>query len=267
MFGQEPQLPVDFLLGRVQEPEGGRTSDWIQEHQRRLEVAFYGARERLHAAALRRKERHDQKGQSDPLEVGQLVYIKDHSVRGRNKIQDAWSPTVHQVLRAPSPGGVVYSVAPVHDLNRSHQVHRTMLKPAGRSNCPEPPSVPPEPQRAAVGDTEDDDVGQWILVRSPGIWTWSAGLDPAGFPPSTSGPVSPQVQVEPPTHASAQLAPTETGPETGASALRRTLRSTAGRHGNPHHLPVSVVSRTDGATNSRVLGSSSMATAAFRPWC
>lgn len=33
MFGQEPRLPVDFLLDRVQDPVGGEVNEWIQEHQ------------------------------------------------------------------------------------------------------------------------------------------------------------------------------------------------------------------------------------------
>ncbi|KAK7898384.1 hypothetical protein WMY93_019237 [Mugilogobius chulae] len=59
MFGQEPHLPVDFLLGRVPESSEGRIEDWVQEHQKRLQVAFDGAQQRLKAAAARRKERHD----------------------------------------------------------------------------------------------------------------------------------------------------------------------------------------------------------------
>uniref|UniRef100_A0A3B3Q5I1 Gypsy retrotransposon integrase-like protein 1 n=1 Tax=Paramormyrops kingsleyae TaxID=1676925 RepID=A0A3B3Q5I1_9TELE len=142
MFGQEPQLPVDFLLGRVQEPEGGRVSEWVQEHQRRMDVAFQGARERMKIAAARRKDRHDQRALVDHLEVGQLVYIRDCTIRGRSKIQDAWSPILHKVLRAPSPGGVVYTIAPVHDLTKSRQVHRTLLKSAPPCGGPEPPSGP-----------------------------------------------------------------------------------------------------------------------------
>uniref|UniRef100_A0A3P8S9K2 Gypsy retrotransposon integrase-like protein 1 n=1 Tax=Amphiprion percula TaxID=161767 RepID=A0A3P8S9K2_AMPPE len=53
MFGQEPRLPVDFLLGRVQDPVGGSIHEWIQEHQTRLQIAFEGARERLKVAAER----------------------------------------------------------------------------------------------------------------------------------------------------------------------------------------------------------------------
>lgn len=52
MFGQEPRLPVDFLLGRVQELLHGGVHEWIhREHSARLQVAFEGARERLGVAA------------------------------------------------------------------------------------------------------------------------------------------------------------------------------------------------------------------------
>lgn len=118
-----------------------------------LTVAFHGTRERLQAAAARRKERHDQGAQNVPLEVGQFVYLRDHGVRGHNKIQDAWSPIIHQVVRAPSPGGVVYSVAPVHNLHVS-QVHRMMLKLARQNHCPEPPDVPLEPPTSADHEIE-----------------------------------------------------------------------------------------------------------------
>lgn len=82
MFGQEPLLPVDFLLGRVQDPVPGEVQDWVAEHQARLHVAFEGARERLVAAAGRRKKRYDQLVQGALLLLGPLVYLQDHSVRG-----------------------------------------------------------------------------------------------------------------------------------------------------------------------------------------
>lgn len=60
MLGQEPRLPVDFLLGRVQEPVAGSVHKWIREHQARLQVAFEGARECLQMAAKRPKMKHYQ---------------------------------------------------------------------------------------------------------------------------------------------------------------------------------------------------------------
>ncbi|KAJ8409316.1 hypothetical protein AAFF_G00235140 [Aldrovandia affinis] len=128
MFGQEPQLPIDFLLGRVGEPTEGRVDHWVQEHQRRLQTAFDGARVRLKVAAERRKERQDQLVRGVDLKEDQLVYLRDHSVRGRNKIQDLWSSTVHKILKAPQQGGPVYTIAPVDALEQVKHVHRTMLK-------------------------------------------------------------------------------------------------------------------------------------------
>ncbi|XP_042072601.1 uncharacterized protein LOC106632647 [Haplochromis burtoni] len=123
MFGRDPRLPIDFLLGRVQDPVPGEVQDWVAEHQARLMVAFEGARARLSLAADRRKERHDQRVHPVPLKVGQLVYLRDHSARGRHKIQDLWSSVVYQVLRAPQENGAVYTIAPVGDLEKVRHVH------------------------------------------------------------------------------------------------------------------------------------------------
>ncbi|KAL1264142.1 hypothetical protein QQF64_004497 [Cirrhinus molitorella] len=118
MFSQDPLLPIDFLLGRVQESEAGTVHDWVREHQTRLQIAFDGARERLIGAASCRKEQHDQKVKEDPLHEGQRVYLRQLGVKGRHKIQDHWCSDVYQVLKAPKDRGVVYTVAPVNNLGK-----------------------------------------------------------------------------------------------------------------------------------------------------
>lgn len=75
MFGQEPRLPVDFLLGRVQEPVGGTGHDWIQEHQTWFQIAFEGARDRSWVAAEHRKKNHDKHVKDHPLKKGQLYVV------------------------------------------------------------------------------------------------------------------------------------------------------------------------------------------------
>lgn len=127
-FGQEPQLPIDFLLGRVPEPAAGGIHSWVVEHRRRLQVAFEGARERLKAAADRQKTHHDRYVRDLPLSEGQLVYLRDHVVRGRHKIQDLWSSVIYQVVCSPEEGGVVYAIALVTDLGKVRRVHRSLLK-------------------------------------------------------------------------------------------------------------------------------------------
>lgn len=119
MFGQEPRLPIDFLLGQVQEPVEGRLHDWILEHQTRLQVGFKGARERLRLATEQQKAQHDQHVRDAPLEEGQQVYLCNVGVRGRHKIQDVWSSVVYQVVRAPTGEGSVYTIVPIGDLSQT----------------------------------------------------------------------------------------------------------------------------------------------------
>lgn len=74
MFGLEPQLPID-LLGRVEEPVHGSVHSWVQDHQKRLNVAYEGARKWLQTAAHKRAERCMVPA-SDPLQLHQLVFLR-----------------------------------------------------------------------------------------------------------------------------------------------------------------------------------------------
>ena len=271
MFGQEPRLPIDFLLGRVQDPVPGQVQDWVAEHQARLRVAFDGARERVLAAAGRRKERHDQRVREAPLVVGQLVYLRDHSIRGRQKIQDLWSSVVYQVVKAPVGEGAVYTVAPVSALHKVRSVHREMLKAVIQPEAADPPPRSPSPPAPAALDGESSsDSEQWFLVSE------SSCLPPVTAPgapcPTGSPVVTPRVVSHVPATSPApesasppacSLSPTDQ-PSTSQQALRRTARATAGHHLNIHHLP-QPVSRNNPASRGPdpVLNAQ---VAIFRPW-
>lgn len=115
MFGQIPQLPVDFLLGKVEEAAAETLHAWVREHQTRLRSW--------------RKQLNNLRVRDAPLgQLGQLVYLSDVGVRGWAKIRDRWSPVVYQVVKAPKEEGSVYSIAPVDDLDKVKQVHRSLLK-------------------------------------------------------------------------------------------------------------------------------------------
>uniref|UniRef100_A0AAQ4QQ76 Integrase catalytic domain-containing protein n=1 Tax=Gasterosteus aculeatus aculeatus TaxID=481459 RepID=A0AAQ4QQ76_GASAC len=160
MFGQDPKLPVDFLLGRVESPVGGKVHEWVQEHQARLRVAFEGARERLQHAADRRKQTHDRHVKDLPLGEGQLVFLRDFSARGLHKTRDRWSSVRYRVLRAPREGGPVYTIVPVDDPTKVRQVHRNMLKAVVGVNpldgAPPCNLVGEEPPAADEPSYEDD---------------------------------------------------------------------------------------------------------------
>lgn len=246
MFGQEPRLPVDFLLGRVQEPVAGRVEDWVVEHQARLQAAFEGAHEKLLAAASRRKERHDQHIRPSSLQEGQLVYVKNLGVRGCHKIQDLWSSVVHQVVKAPPGEGVVYTIAPVDALTKVRTVHRDMLKAQVMTAPVAPPPQPTSLQNSTneVSLGADYDVVMLAPGASP-LETSSAlpqqstvGHPFEGEPEPTLDP--PSTPEAPPItdSVSSVVSPAPLSPS--QAVRRQSTRSTAGQHSNVHHLPRSV---------------------------
>ena len=129
-------------------------------------MAFENARGRLLAAAGQRKERHDRHVREAPLQVGQLVYLRDLGVRGRHKLHNKWSPVLYQVLKAPSGGGAVYTIAPAEELHKAWQVHRDMLKAqVVSSSCP-PRVLSPPASTAPVGSPDSPEDGDlWLLAR------------------------------------------------------------------------------------------------------
>lgn len=251
MFGQEPRLPVDFLLGRVEEPVGGEPQDWIIEHQTRLQMAFDGARARLQEAAGRRKARYDQTVRDKPLTEGQLVLLRNTGLRGRCKTQDKWLAEHYVVVRAPSEGGAVYKIAPVKDQTKVKHVHQSALKPlhgqfpvqlaGGRAS-----RVSRHLSEEGSGDGD-------VLLSLPAPTPEPQPPEPVLFPTTTS--LSPATSIAPVAGPSGSdpldhgfILPVDN------TGLRRSARSTAGRHPNPHNLPRSVNSICSAATGF------------FRPW-
>ncbi len=278
MFGQEPKLPIDFLLGQIQTPVGGQVHRWIEDHQARLQVAIEGARERLQVAAGRRKVGHDQRVRELPLSEGQLVYLQDYGVRGRHKLHDLWSSTVYQVVKAPPTGSSVYTVAPVSNLSQVRHVHRAALKPRAQREVAPPDLsgsvVEPPVSLEAEGELEDGDLA-YVVPETPlsdceGAVV-SRPLLEAVFVPAL---LADGVEAVPIAEASVGLLP-GSGPGSKSPSLElpdpsvvvpcRTGRVGAGQHSNVYRLP-----RPTGAREVRALDSAACEAnavmALFRPW-
>lgn len=238
MFGQEPRLPIDFLLGRVAEPAAGSVHQWVLEHQIRLQVAFEGVQDRLQVAADGRKARHDVHVNDVPLEEGQRVYLRDLSVRGRHKIHDLWSPVVYQVTRAPSAGGSVYAIAPMGNLQQVRHVHRTLLKACveGALQTVGPPDCPPvlAPQQLNSDESDDEDLLAFVPEQCPAL---RAPVRDQGQHPSVVGRPEAPVNYDPGEGPSIPLTGSLQSVGEGLGGLRRTTRVGAGKHSNPHRLP------------------------------
>lgn len=276
MFGQEPRLPVDFLLGRVEDPVGGEVHEWIQEHQTRLQLAFEGAQERLKVAAERRKRNHDCHVQEAPLQVGQSVWLRDHGAKGRHKIQDLWGPVVYKIIRAPQGGGSVYTIAPMDDQTKVRQVHRTLMKAvagaapqSGALTIGSPPLDQPSSEEEFSCDGDLFVLEPEVSIAVPAC---TAAVAPTTsrllFPSSDSASAGPGPSGVSSTGTADLPSVSLTVPSTGYpsdSGVRRSTRSTAGHHPNLHHLPRAVGHSAVGATNPSDLVSNAVV-AIFRPW-
>ncbi|MCB4745566.1 MAG: transposase family protein, partial [Sulfurovum sp.] len=150
LFGQEPRLPVDDLLGRPARTAAG-TVDWVRQHRLRLQEAHHKASDQLKQAAAKRA-RYTDKGAADhALQVGDHVYLRNR-VLGRHKIQDFWRPELHRVTARPFDN--VYMTQPLAG-GPERAVHRKDITPATTPFVIDADQQSPSP-RPDVTDSESE---------------------------------------------------------------------------------------------------------------
>lgn len=248
MFGCEPRLPVDFLLGS--NGEGGdrevTPEDWVHKHQESLRLAYLHVERQLKVKAAKRNQQHNESLNDDGLVEGDLVYVKNHP-RGRHKIQDQWSSRIHKVLHTPPDRSVVYAIVPVHEEGPVRHLHRTELRkvPDGRKG---PVRHVPIEEEASGGENrspglmeEDSDEGHSLMLHREPVMDMQPTEDlypdtPLNSPNNDAAP-------DPDSPPSSQYSPAESElSEEADTQLRRSTRATAGQHKNPFRLPQSVAS-------------------------
>uniref|UniRef100_A0A3B3RLD9 Gypsy retrotransposon integrase-like protein 1 n=1 Tax=Paramormyrops kingsleyae TaxID=1676925 RepID=A0A3B3RLD9_9TELE len=271
LFGVQPHLPIDALLGQEQVMDDG--SDWLAVHQERLQSAHARAREYAERKATERVAQQRERVYCPPVEVGQLVYLR-YRPPGRNKIQDAWAATVYKVVDVQ---GATYAVEPLEG-GQLKRVHRSNLRPCvgpvplPRRRClVEPPVGEPtssqeseaeseDPQFALVkevrypvaGEVAAEDPGDLVLTDDESVGNLD---DVAEGMVESEDPLVEEMSGRPDGDhhlISESLGPS--GLEMGARPVpaprkgrggdapptppsRRSQRSTAGRHKNPFSLP------------------------------
>ena len=169
----------------------------------------------------------------DPsVSEGDLVYVRNHGVKGRNKIQDVWEPTPYRVVRCPPERGVVYSITPAVQDGPVRQVHRTELRgmPVGGLRIDAGHNVGEE---QGIGDIGETDVNPTEVLTCE-----SYGEESLSEPE-----LCPEAEV-----VEGEDEDLETETEESPlvlEGLRRSSRSTAGKHGNLFRLPTSVIPNND----------------------
>lgn len=93
VFGQSPKLPVDILFGVSQTDAAESVDEWVVGHHERCKEAYQKARGQMQHMAKVRKRQIGPPSLQSYLQVGQLVYRRNHNFSGRHKIQDVWMST------------------------------------------------------------------------------------------------------------------------------------------------------------------------------
>ena len=281
-FGREPRLPVDHLLGIDNQLREDKDSvdEWVADHHARMKHAFQMASGNTEKEALRRQDRHNKAAKDEGLPIGARVFLRNRSIKGRNKIQDVWADRPHKVTARPNPTGHVYIVTPldgdeegqVKTVNRRDLLDgRALVQDiAPVEDCRPTTDGAPVSSGHTDGEEEEDDI-LFIVEHQEGPAlpavkstepeeerpaSHKAGeqhhlashpteqlAGPADIPPTLTAD-------DTPVEATPEDTPVESAPADALPrnelieppvGVRHSSRLGAGQHSNPHHWPKSAV--------------------------
>ena len=89
MFGREPHLPIDVALGVNPVTSGsGSYTAYIANLRDRLSLAYQKVIEESRNSAARNKQSYDRQARQASIQVGDLVLVRNLSIRGKHKLAD-----------------------------------------------------------------------------------------------------------------------------------------------------------------------------------
>ncbi|KAK7893154.1 hypothetical protein WMY93_022306 [Mugilogobius chulae] len=214
MFGRQPTLPVDLILGLKPPTETHTThSDYVQSLRQRLKESYALAAENSRKSGERNKLRFDAKVKSAELAEGDRVLVKNVNIRGKHKLADKWERMIHVVVKRID-GGPVYVVKPESGKGPHRTLHRDLLLPCGFlpvETTPESKSHQNKQQKMHLrsqqvenqdtecdnSDGEEDD--GYYVTEPLQVMTWGPYVQefvnaPACDPQSAPDPMAPEVR-------------------------------------------------------------------------
>ena len=105
LFGRDPTLPIDHLLGLRDTPE--TVDEYLDKHKKRHLEVMESAKQNLEKNGEMRRDQYNRNADEKPISVGTRVLTRNR-VQGRNKIQDIWDPTPFKVIA--TQGNNVYTI-------------------------------------------------------------------------------------------------------------------------------------------------------------
>ena len=183
MFGREPRLPIDVALGVNPGDPGSRSYPaYIANLRDRLSHAYRKVIEESKKSAARNKQLYDGRAQRATIQEGDLVLVRNLSIRGKHKLADRWEENPYKVVEC-IPGLPVYKV---EDKDGKERVlHRNLLlhfrgpafapatsrrparpKPPLQARCP-PGNSRGDLETIVEGDVEDELYTEMVPISTP----------------------------------------------------------------------------------------------------
>ena len=227
MFGRESRFPIDFLIGvpAANSEEDAEEEEWVTAQRKALQDAYRRAEDNLYREYKHRKKQFDKKAREHRLEIGTLVYVRKRGIRGRNKIQDAFLPDPWTIIDADRETHV-YMIEKADGSAATKVVSRREITP-----CPKALVLKFAERQA---DKTESEPPRRVLRTARRNRSQSSSSE-YEFEIERVRRASPAEVPSPPSPASD--AESESSDTDEPVAPRRSTRTTAGRHSNPHNLP------------------------------
>ena len=207
MFGREPIIPLDQMLGRS---DSNWSQDFVDEQSKVLGKAGDLVKERVAKRCNQNKTAYDSNVNSKPIDTGSQVLMRKCGFRGRHKLQDKYERDPY-IVTWVNEHRDVYHIRPMKG-GTEKTVNRKYLR------------LDPWAESEPEGDSEESDKdSEWDIV------TEATGIPMGHVPCPPLGEVAIDKVWEP--HCVSG----------GVLPLRQSQRSTRGKHRNPHHLPCSAL--------------------------
>ena len=116
LFGREPSLPIDVIIGIETDTKGRKSyQKYVADWKRQMKEAYKIVMKNSESRKKVDQKRWNAKRLLSPLEVGDHVLVQNKETGGPGKLRSFWEQKIYEVTALKGAEGVVYEVKEVNN--------------------------------------------------------------------------------------------------------------------------------------------------------